>query len=192
MNKKILIIDDEELIANVFRRQLTLIGKFEVDFANTSLKGLEMLKIKKYDVLLLDIVIPTIDGIEIIENIVKDLDRYNNVKIIVLTNIASREIEDKIKKLGIAHILSKISVTPSKLIQLIDEVTTALSLGEKLRKYRIRKGMTQLELELEIDASLGSISRIENGQVNPTKETLKKIEKVLKLSKREVLDLYTN
>lgn len=54
-------------------------------------------------------------------------------------------------------------------------------IGEKIRSFRKRAGMSQLDLEVAIDASNGSISRIESGEVNPTKETLLKIANELKL-----------
>jgi len=48
------------------------------------------------------------------------------------------------------------------------------TLGQKIKKYRIRAELRQLELELGIDVSHGSISRIENEIANPTKKTLLK------------------
>jgi transcriptional regulator with XRE-family HTH domain len=65
-----------------------------------------------------------------------------------------------------------------------------MSLGQKISFYRKRAKLSQLELELEIDASQGSISRIENGQVNPTKETIRKIIDVLDLNIIEAAELY--
>ncbi len=50
-----------------------------------------------------------------------------------------------------------------------------------LKKYRLNKGVSQLDLELAINASTGTISRIENGRINPTKETLFKIAEFLEL-----------
>lgn len=64
------------------------------------------------------------------------------------------------------------------------------SLGKKIEFYRKRAKLSQLELELEIDAAQGSISRIENGQVNPTKETIRKIIDVLDLNIIEAAELY--
>jgi transcriptional regulator with XRE-family HTH domain len=55
-------------------------------------------------------------------------------------------------------------------------------LGTKIRNFRKRSGLSQLQLETELGASSGTISRIENGEVNPTKETIGKISKILKLS----------
>ncbi len=56
----------------------------------------------------------------------------------------------------------------------------------RLKYFRIRSGLSQMDLELEINAAFGSISRFESGKVNPTKETILKISKVLKLSDREL------
>lgn len=64
-----------------------------------------------------------------------------------------------------------------------------LTLGEKIRHYRQRANLSQLELETEIDASVGSISRIEAGKVNPTKETLIDLGRSLSLTQQELSDL---
>lgn len=58
--------------------------------------------------------------------------------------------------------------------------------GQRLRYFRRKADISQMQLELQIEASPGSISRIESGEVNPTKETIAKIAKVLNLSDREV------
>ncbi len=65
-----------------------------------------------------------------------------------------------------------------------------MTLGQKIRRYRKRAGMSQLSLELAIEASPGSLSRIENGKVNPTKETIVDIARVLKLETREIASLF--
>ena len=65
------------------------------------------------------------------------------------------------------------------------------TLGEKIRNFRKRAGMSQFDLEVQIGASPGSLSRIENGEVNPTKETINKIVKELNLDDFEILDLYS-
>lgn len=60
-----------------------------------------------------------------------------------------------------------------------------ITLGKKLRFFRTRAGVSQQEIENEIGLSSGTLSRIENGETNPTKETLFKIIKLLKLGKLE-------
>jgi len=66
-----------------------------------------------------------------------------------------------------------------------DRVTHS-SIGSKVKYFRIRGGLSQLDLELATSAAQGSISRIESDKVNPTKETLEKIAAVLDLSSFEL------
>jgi transcriptional regulator with XRE-family HTH domain len=57
--------------------------------------------------------------------------------------------------------------------------------GLRIRNFRKRAGLSQLALENEIGASSGYLSRVENGEINPTKETLNEIARILKLNDRE-------
>lgn len=65
-----------------------------------------------------------------------------------------------------------------------------ISLGEKIRNFRKRADMSQLDLEMTIDAANGSISRIEGNDVNPSKETLVKIIQALNLNLYDAADLF--
>lgn len=65
-----------------------------------------------------------------------------------------------------------------------------LSLGQKIKKYRLRSNKSQLDLELETGLSTGTISRIENGAINPTKETLLKLIDILGLNGFEAASLF--
>lgn len=67
---------------------------------------------------------------------------------------------------------------------------TQTTIGEKIRKYRKRAGLSQFELEMQIGASYGSMSRIENGAVNPSKETIQKIIEKLNLNTYEAANLF--
>lgn len=63
------------------------------------------------------------------------------------------------------------------------------SIGEKIKNFRKRAGLSQLELETELGAANGSISRLEGGKVNPTKETILELGKILILNSKEISDL---
>ena len=63
-------------------------------------------------------------------------------------------------------------------------------LGNKIRAFRERAGLSQMQLELEIEMSPGSLSRIENNQVNPTKETILNIAKALNLTDSQISYLF--
>lgn len=64
-----------------------------------------------------------------------------------------------------------------------------LTLGQKIKNFRKRSGMSQLELENEIGAAHGAVSRMEKGKINPTKETIHQLAKALNLSENELSDL---
>ena len=59
-------------------------------------------------------------------------------------------------------------------------------IGSKLKKYRKIRRLSQMDVELGIESAFGSISRIESGRVNPTKETIEKIAKLLAFTDREL------
>lgn len=63
------------------------------------------------------------------------------------------------------------------------------TLGDKIKAFRKRSGMSQLELETEVGMAVGSVSRIESGKINPTKETIHQVSQALKLNQRELADL---
>ncbi len=61
-----------------------------------------------------------------------------------------------------------------------------LTLGQKLKFFRKQKGLSQSQLEIEADLAFGTISRIENRQINPTKETIIKIVQSLGLQENDL------
>lgn len=62
----------------------------------------------------------------------------------------------------------------------------SLAVGQKLKYFRKRAGLSQLDLGTEAHMAEGSVSRMENGLINPSKETIFKIADLLKLNPREL------
>lgn len=62
--------------------------------------------------------------------------------------------------------------------------------GHLIKDFRQRAGLSQLELELEIGASTGTISRFESNKVNPTKETILKLVEILGLNAYDAAQLF--
>lgn len=60
-----------------------------------------------------------------------------------------------------------------------------LHYARSVKQFRKEKGFSQIQLELEAGLTLGTVSRIEAGKTNPTKETLLKIALVLELDAEE-------
>jgi DNA-binding response OmpR family regulator len=92
--KRILIVEDDSSIAELEKDYLELEG-FEVEVCNNGVQGLNALKTKEYDLLILDVMLPKIDGFTILRSIREEKD------IPVLMVSAKKEDIDKIKGLSL-------------------------------------------------------------------------------------------
>lgn len=117
-NPKILIAEDEKSIARALQIKLSLSG-FEVDLAANGEEALSLMKKKKFDLLLLDIMMPKMDGFSVMEEMKKN---KNKTPIIILSNLSQEDDSLRAKKLGAADFFIK-SNTP-----LTDIIT-------KIKKY---------------------------------------------------------
>ena len=69
-------------------------------------------------------------------------------------------------------------------------IINPIELGRKLKSFRLRANLSQLDLEIRLGKSVGSLSRIENGSVNPSKETILLIARELNLTPSETASLF--
>jgi len=97
MEKTILIIDDEEDFCYFVKKNLEAISNYEVITATKGKKGIQIARKKKPDLILLDIMMPGIDGLEVLKRLKKN-ENTQNIPVIMLT--AKDEDESKIKALG--------------------------------------------------------------------------------------------
>lgn len=118
--KRILIIEDEESLLKLETILLTLKG-FEVVGAFTGKSGMEKLATEEFDLVLLDIMLPDIDGFEVCKLIRKD-PRISGIPIVMLTGKKSKEDYDKGMSCGANLYLTK----PFKSALIIDEINNIL------------------------------------------------------------------
>ncbi len=119
--KKILLVDDDELILDTYRQILERNG-FHVDTASTGKQAKEQLGKSTYDLLLVDIVLPDISG----EKLILDLRlNDNNVPVIVITGFSSYEKSLDAMGLRISDILVK-PIDPDTLVSSINDVIKSL------------------------------------------------------------------
>lgn len=120
--KKILLIEDENFIADIYSRELTKAG-FQVDVKNDGHSGLKALEEGNYDLLLLDIMLPGMHGLELLRQWrIKNPD--SQMPVLLLTNLGQDEVIKEAFALGARGYLIKASYTPK---QITDEITNALS-----------------------------------------------------------------
>ena len=117
--KKILIVEDERPLAHALELKFAREG-FESTIAENGSDGLETAKKEKFDIILLDLIMPGMDGFAFMEQYIP---KHKNVPIIVLSNLGQQEDEERALKLGAKAYYVK-SNTP--IAQIVSNVKSAL------------------------------------------------------------------
>jgi DNA-binding response OmpR family regulator len=122
---RILVVDDEERIVNFLRSKLKALG-YEVLTASNGLEGLEQVQAQEPDLIVLDLLMPKMDGLEML----KELRNFSSVPVIILT--AKGADADRIKglQLGADDYLPK-PFNPDELVARIEAVRRRLEPSEK-------------------------------------------------------------
>lgn len=121
INKKILLVEDEASIADVFKDQLTL-GGFDVEIALGGAQALEMLKANKYDLMLLDLVMPEVDGLAVLQSIKDKPEDYPKIPTIALTNVTSDDVKKEVEAHNLKGYLQKLELKPRILLETVNKV----------------------------------------------------------------------
>ena len=114
MSKNILIIEDEEDIRSVYAEILKDAG-YVVSEAADGVNGLAMAQQGSWDILLLDIMLPGEDGMQLLREIKKN-DALKQKPIILLTNLENDTIITQCFELGASGYLIKSEITPDKIV----------------------------------------------------------------------------
>ncbi len=131
MQKRILLIEDDEFIRDLYKRQLDLAG-FSTDTASTGIEGIKKTEQSPFDLILLDIMLPDINGIEVLGKL-KENEQTKQIPVIALSNVGLDEVMTEAKKLGAVKYLIKSLYTPDKII---DEVNVVLSKPEQITLHK--------------------------------------------------------
>jgi two-component system response regulator VicR len=113
--KKILLAEDERSISRALKLKLELSG-FEIEIAINGEEALNILKTKKFDLLLLDIMMPKVDGFSVMEEMKK---RKDKTPILVLSNLSQEDDAKRAESLGAIDFCIK---SNSSLAEIIDKI----------------------------------------------------------------------
>ena len=119
--KKILLVEDEDDIRELYIRQLTKEG-FQVKSAVDGVSGLNALKAEPFDLLLLDVMLPGMNGLQLLREF-KTQNPSSSMITILLTNLGQEAVIKEGFELGAQAYLIKASYTPD---QVVNEVKNSL------------------------------------------------------------------
>lgn len=115
--KKILIVEDDFFIRDLYVLQATKEG-FEVVEAGDGEEGLQKAKVGSFDAILIDLMIPKLDGISLIKALRAD-PKFAKTPCIIITNLEDSTKEQEAKSIGATAYLLKIKNTPESVINTV-------------------------------------------------------------------------
>lgn len=115
MPKKILIVEDDKFLRELIVRKLDEEG-YEIAEALDGEEGSKKAKEEKPDLVLLDLILPGIDGFEVLAGIKQD-SQTSAIPVIILSNLGQTEDVEKGLKLGAIDYLVKAHFTPGEIIE---------------------------------------------------------------------------
>lgn len=126
LGKRILIVEDDFFVRDIYQKKLGDAG-FEVDTAGDGLAGIDRIRAKRPDLVLLDIFMPYLDGREMLREM-RQHEEWRDIPVIMLTNLSEYSgVRDGLD-LGVDEYLIKSHFTPSEVFGKV------VSVFEKVRK----------------------------------------------------------
>jgi len=117
MAKKILVIEDDKFLRELISQKLLKEG-YDVSEAVDGEGGIESVKTEKPDLVLLDLILPGIDGFEVLARIKSDPE-ISGIPIIILSNLGQKDDIEKGLNMGAIDYLIKAHFTPAEIIEKI-------------------------------------------------------------------------
>ncbi|MFC1663730.1 response regulator transcription factor [Patescibacteria group bacterium] len=118
--KKILLIEDDPFLIDIYTTKFKEVG-FSVEVAENGEEGLKKIQKKIPDLVVLDIVLPHVDGWEVLKEI-KTNPKTKNLKVVILSNLGQKGEIEKGQELGATKYLIKAHHTPKEVAEEIKKI----------------------------------------------------------------------
>src|SRR5208283_678304 len=115
--KKILIIEDNQIVANVYRNKLAVEG-YQTEIALDGESGLDMMRTLKPHIMILDLMLPKMSGVDVIKT-VRGEAVFAKLPIIVFSNTYLTNLIQEAWKAGANKCLSKASCSPQEVLDIV-------------------------------------------------------------------------
>lgn len=120
MAKKILIVEDDKFLRELIAQKLIKEG-YDIAEAVDGEKGIKSVKEEKPDLILLDLILPGIDGFEVLAKIKED-PVLSQIPVIILSNLGQKDDIERGLKIGAVDYLIKAHFTPGEIIEKVKAV----------------------------------------------------------------------
>jgi len=118
--KKILLVEDDPLIYRMYQKAFGLAG-FETEIAENGQAGLDILATFHPDIILLDIMMPTMNGVEMLDKL-KAEPTTQAIPVVVLTNMSEAQVTSQVFAKGASLTIVKSETDPDQVIAWINSV----------------------------------------------------------------------
>lgn len=116
---KLLLIEDDSLMYKMYKRVFEL-GGYSVEIAENGSDGYEKAKIFKPDLILLDIMMPVLNGLQTLEKLKQDPET-KNFPVIMLTNLANKSDAESALHNGAKQYLIKSEYEPKEILAIVEK-----------------------------------------------------------------------
>jgi len=113
----LLLVEDDLFLRGLMKRKIEMEGYSVIEAENGKI-ALEKLRENEISLVLLDLIMPEVDGFEVLESVSKD-PKLSKIPIIVLSNLGQKEKIDEAMALGAKDYIIKAHLTPSEIIEVI-------------------------------------------------------------------------
>lgn len=132
---KILLVEDDTMISEIYQRKFESAG-FEVEVAVTGKEVLNKAAKQSFDLILLDLVLPEIGGMDVLKEI-KQSGKYSpSLKVVIFSNLNEKSEQDKAFALGADGFIPKSQFSPSQLVEEVRRIINNFEASEKNEEKR--------------------------------------------------------
>lgn len=117
---KILIIEDDPLISRMYEKIFSF-ESFEVEVANDGEEGLTKARTLKPTLILLDIMMPKMNGLEVLDKLKVDIDT-KSIPVVILTNLAGQNDAETALSKGAVKYIIKSQYEPKQIADMVKEI----------------------------------------------------------------------
>jgi CheY-like chemotaxis protein len=118
---KILFVDDDPILQQLYKTRLEKDGH-EVIISSDGEEAIKILQTFKANLIILDLMMPKVNGFKFLEKAKVD-NNAKDIPVIVFSSLIRPEQAEYLKKLGVVDTINKIDVTPTQLVEVINNLT---------------------------------------------------------------------